>query len=788
MRLDDLHHRGIGHPASGVVRLAYVLALAMALSTVLQLHATPAYAICGMNCPGPTPPEMVEPTASFTAPARAGMGRSQTLTSTATVDPLAHETKEVWSFGEGLPTTILATSATLPSTVTHSWASLGSKTVTLTVWDDQGKSDVVSKTVVVAPPADISAGGYSIFAPWGQHQPLSFASATSDLADHLVVTVDGTDVVVSDSAVALTSQYFCATDANGTSARCAYVNEPCDYICFGGAYAPFQMQSAKFDTGPGNDSIDLHGFTGFQGVSNTPQARVDPGTGTNTITGSLQGSDLLDLGARTGGMSVNLATGVATGSSESDTFTSLEDVTTGAGNDTITAADSNPNVISCGGGTDHVTANLPADAPAGDCEFVNGSAWPITPPTSSVAPSVTGNPDSGELLTCNVGTWSGASTFTYSWRRDGQVTAATATTYLVDEQDAGHTLACVVVASNSAGESDPATSPAVTIRPLSLQAASVSGQNDVGAQLTCAGDTWRGAVTVTRQWLRDDMQIDGATGATYTVGATDAGTTLQCSVTASNAGGSTTIATTGLVVRPFAAALPAISGSVSVGSDLTCVVGSWDGASSFAYQWLHNGTLIAGATASSYRLVSADAGTSMLCRVSASNAGGSTTVDSPRVDVPLPVVAESASGVTSGSSGIGGTSAPLSTSIVFQRLELRLAVRRGLPLVARCSARCHGSVALTISGRLARSLHLTRSRRSRFVLGSAKVSCAGACRRIVHLRLSRRTRSILSRQRRLGMVATFVARDAQGRPAHRSAAHTTAVTRVRRTAPVRSAR
>lgn len=64
-----------------------------------------------------------------------------------------------------------------------------------------------------------------------------------------------------------------------------------------------------------------------------------------------------------------------------------------------------------------------------------------------------------------------------------------------------------------------------------------------------------------------------------------------------------------------------------VGTLLACAFGAWFSADSvapisFAYQWLRDGTPIAGATASTYELVELDEGTTITCDVVASNAAG----------------------------------------------------------------------------------------------------------------------------------------------------------------------
>ena len=92
---------------------------------------------------------------------------------------------------------------------------------------------------------------------------------------------------------------------------------------------------------------------------------------------------------------------------------------------------------------------------------------------------------------------------------------------------------------------------------------------------------------------------------------------------------------------PVNTALPVVSGSVVVGAVLSGSSGSWSGTGpfSFVYQWLRcNGSgsgcvSVSGASASSYTLVSADVGSTMRVRVTASNGVGSASAQSAATGV-----------------------------------------------------------------------------------------------------------------------------------------------------------
>jgi hypothetical protein len=92
----------------------------------------------------------------------------------------------------------------------------------------------------------------------------------------------------------------------------------------------------------------------------------------------------------------------------------------------------------------------------------------------------------------------------------------------------------------------------------------------------------------------------------------------------------------GTMLPPANTVAPAVTGTATVGSTLTCTSGTWTGASiTYAYQWQRApGGAIAGATNTTYVLVAADSGHSVTCVVRASNPGGSTLATSNAVSVP----------------------------------------------------------------------------------------------------------------------------------------------------------
>jgi hypothetical protein len=181
------------------------------------------------------------------------------------------------------------------------------------------------------------------------------------------------------------------------------------------------------------------------------------------------------------------------------------------------------------------------------------------------------------------------------------------------------------------------------------------------------------AETVSYRWLRDGAPIAGATASTYTPGAEDEGTAVQCQVSASDGEGTTLQTSKPQLVAPVEAMsaprLPRlgnnlaqamfdaakVSGTPAVGQTLTCEPGSWSQGPTFSYQWLRNGTPISGATASTYVPTPEDRAGSVQCELTATNATASIAADSPPLVIEPSPPAPSAAPTITGTPAVGQT-------------------------------------------------------------------------------------------------------------------------------------
>jgi subtilisin family serine protease len=181
----------------------------------------------------------------------------------------------------------------------------------------------------------------------------------------------------------------------------------------------------------------------------------------------------------------------------------------------------------------------------------------------------------------------------------------------------------------------------------------LSSAPQAGQVLLRGQGSWTGSAPLSLsavKWLRCDSSgsncTTAATTTRYTVQSTDAGYTFKLLVTVKNGLGSTTsYSALSLPVGgsapppppapPANTSPPTISGTPQAGQTLSASTGSWTGSpTSYAYQWERcdsGGTScsdVAGATAASYALTSADVGATMRVTVGAANSAGATAATS----------------------------------------------------------------------------------------------------------------------------------------------------------------
>jgi hypothetical protein len=225
--------------------------------------------------------------------------------------------------------------------------------------------------------------------------------------------------------------------------------------------------------------------------------------------------------------------------------------------------------------------------------------------------------------------------------------------------------------------------------PVNTGTPTISGAAQEGQTLAVSNGSWDGSPTsYTYAWARCDSTgscsaITGATSATYTATTDDVGDTLQATVTATNAGGSTQATSAPSAVISSAAAptnttAPSISGTLQVGSTLTAGQGSWDGSpTSFVFSWKrcdaggNSCATIDGATGATYTLTDAAPGRTFRVSVVATNADGSTEFSSAAT-APVPEAVPTGCPTGTGTIQIGDLKVPARLSIDKASITPRL--------------------------------------------------------------------------------------------------------------------
>lgn len=270
----------------------------------------------------------------------------------------------------------------------------------------------------------------------------------------------------------------------------------------------------------------------------------------------------------------------------------------------------------------------------------SGTGWPSgfihfkdVPLLNTKAPAITGAAKVGSTLTASAGTWSQTgTTLAYQWLQNGvAIAGATRSTLTPVLAHQGKRLSVRVTAAKLGfpttavvSASTAAVLPGVitnTIKPA------VSGDAQVGSTLSVTSGSWNPAPDQVRyQWQAGGAPIAGATQPTYTVDPERAGAALSVAVTAVKAG-YPPVTTTSALSEPVAPgtmtlrAQPTVAGGSRLGATISLVLPDVPAQSRVAVQWMRGYRPVAGATARSYRLTAADAGSRMQARVTVTRPG-----------------------------------------------------------------------------------------------------------------------------------------------------------------------
>jgi hypothetical protein len=190
--------------------------------------------------------------------------------------------------------------------------------------------------------------------------------------------------------------------------------------------------------------------------------------------------------------------------------------------------------------------------------------------------------------------------------------------------------------------------------PTNLTAPAIAGTPVQGVQLTVTPGNWQNADSVQIRWSRCAADgtacrtIQRASGASYTLAASDVGSAVRAIVTATNDGGATTATSAALgpvaSATPLVVAGPALAGTPMQGETLTATAGTWTwttGPATLAWSRCDPNagtcTPVAGATGTAYVLGEDDIGSTIRVTATVPGARGPSSASATTtVVVPAP--------------------------------------------------------------------------------------------------------------------------------------------------------
>lgn len=295
-----------------------------------------------------------------------------------------------------------------------------------------------------------------------------------------------------------------------------------------------------------------------------------------------------------------------------------------------------------------------ASARSNPSATVTGEAEESERPVPIFAPSISGEARDGQTLTASTGTWSGTEPIEYSYQWElcaaecDPVSGATGETFTLTSEDVSHTVRVTVTATNVAGSAESSSEQTAAVsatKPEDATPPEIHGVTRDGETLTATTGTWSGTtpISYSYRWQTCDTagescsDLAGETGASLTLTHEDVGETIRVIVTASNAGGEASAASSPTAtIEPLAPrniVRPVISGSDREGDELTVSSGEWEGTPPVTYSYLwercndegEGCEPIPGGESATITATGEDVGQVLRADVTAANGAGDTT-------------------------------------------------------------------------------------------------------------------------------------------------------------------
>lgn len=255
-----------------------------------------------------------------------------------------------------------------------------------------------------------------------------------------------------------------------------------------------------------------------------------------------------------------------------------------------------------------ISVQVTATTLLGSLSVLSGQRGLVTIVGNTVLPVITGSLRVGGTLSVSTGTWIGTpASNTYQWQSSvngtdwDSISGATNATFVIQANQAGlflraqvfgnKTSAASVVYRITASTLSTAMVPALNIQNTAIPV--VSGAWTEGTTISTTTGSWSATGTYTYQWQSSSdnstwADISGATSSSFVLTSSEASKFVRVQIvnTTSSGAGIAHSASRSKVGAPFNTALPAITGTLKIGSTQTVSTGTWSNTpTSYSYQW-----------------------------------------------------------------------------------------------------------------------------------------------------------------------------------------------------------
>ncbi len=262
----------------------------------------------------------------------------------------------------------------------------------------------------------------------------------------------------------------------------------------------------------------------------------------------------------------------------------------------------------------------------------------------------------------------GGNSPTYQWKKNNvNIAGATAATYTSTTLVSNDQISCVLTSNVACATTTTVTSNIVTVTVPASVAPTINITTPTTSICSGASATFTAAITnggpnPAYQWKKNNVNITGATAATYTSTTLANNDQITCVLTSNAPCATTTTATSNTITVTVAASVaPTITIStpqttICAGANATFTAAITNGGSSPTYQWKRNNVVVTGVTASTYQagsISNQDVFTCVLTSNSACASPTTATSNSITITVANPVtpsitIANTTGGVCAG--------------------------------------------------------------------------------------------------------------------------------------------